>query len=46
MPSLQDQFDDAMFEFSTGNTEGAIQQLKAILAEDPQFFDAQLSLGG
>ncbi len=46
MPSLQDQFDDAMFEFSTGNIDGAIQGLRAILAQDPDYFDAQLSLGG
>ena len=46
MPSLQDQFDDAMFEFSTGNIDGAIQRLRAILAQDPEYFDAQLSLGG
>ncbi len=46
MPSLQDQFDDAMFEFSTGNIDGAIERLRAILAQDPEYFDAQLSLGG
>ncbi|HEY3914796.1 MAG TPA: tetratricopeptide repeat protein [Verrucomicrobiae bacterium] len=46
MPSLQDQFDDAMFEFSTGNIDGAIDRLRSILAEDPEYFDAQLSLGG
>jgi Tfp pilus assembly protein PilF len=46
MPSLQDQFDDAMFEFSTGNIDGAIQRLQTILAQDPEYFDAQLSLGG
>jgi Flp pilus assembly protein TadD len=46
MPSLQDQFDDAMFEFSTGNIDGAIQRLRTILAQDPEYFDAQLSLGG
>jgi tetratricopeptide (TPR) repeat protein len=46
MPSLQDQFDDAMFEFSTGNIDGAIQGLRAILAQDADYFDAQLSLGG
>ena len=33
MPSLQDQFDDAMFEFSTGNIDGAIQRLQTILAQ-------------
>jgi Flp pilus assembly protein TadD len=46
MPSFQDQFDDAMFEFSTGNVDGAIERLKGILAEDPDYFDARLSLGG
>lgn len=46
MPTLQEQFDDAMFEFSTGNIDGAIAGLKAILQEDPQYFDAQLALGG
>jgi Tfp pilus assembly protein PilF len=46
MPALQDQFDEAMFEFSTGNCDGAIERLRTILAEDPNYFDAQLSLGG
>ena len=46
MPTLQEQFDDAMFEFSTGNVDGTIDRLKAILTEDPQYFDAQLALGG
>lgn len=46
MPTVQERFDDAMFEFSTGNADGAIAGLKAILAEDPQYFDAQLALGG
>src|SRR5271170_6029611 len=46
MPTLQEQFDDAMFEFSTGNVDGAIVRLNAILAQDPQYFDAQLALGG
>jgi Tfp pilus assembly protein PilF len=46
MPTLQQQFDDAMFEFSTGNVDGAIAQLNGILAQDPQYFDAQLALGG
>jgi len=46
MASLQDQYDDAMFEFSTGNTDAAISRLKAVLAEDPNFFEAQLALGG
>jgi Tfp pilus assembly protein PilF len=46
MPTLQEQFDDAMFEFSTGNVDGAILRLNAILAQDPRYFDAQLALGG
>jgi len=46
MPGLQDQFDDAMFEFSTGNCDGAIARLQAILSQDPDYFDAQLALGG
>src|SRR5271169_6987349 len=46
MPTLQEQFDDAMFEFSTGKVDDAINRLKAILEQDPQYFDAQLALGG
>jgi tetratricopeptide (TPR) repeat protein len=46
MPSLQDEYDEAMFEFSMGNPEAAIGRLKAILAEDSGHFDAQLALGG
>jgi Flp pilus assembly protein TadD len=45
MPSLQEQYDDAMFDFSTADYDRAIEKLKAILAEDPNHFDAQLSLG-
>ena len=44
--TLQEQFDEAMFQFSTGHGDAAIQRLKAILAEDPDYFDAQLALGG
>jgi Tfp pilus assembly protein PilF len=46
MPGLQEQFDDAMFVFSTGDCDGAIERLRAILAQDPNYFDAQLALGG
>jgi Tfp pilus assembly protein PilF len=42
---LQEQYDDAMFDFSTGEYETAIEKLKAVLAEDPAHFDAQLALG-
>lgn len=41
----EEQYDDAMFDFSTGNFDSAIAKLKAILVEDPSHFDAQLSLG-
>jgi predicted Zn-dependent protease len=44
--SLQAQFDDAMFEFSKGHCEAAIERLQGILAGNPDYFDAQLALGG
>ncbi|MHB8522111.1 MAG: tetratricopeptide repeat protein [Limisphaerales bacterium] len=45
MPTLQDRYDDAMFDFSAGDFESAIGKLKAVLADDPAYFDARLSLG-
>ena len=45
MPSQQEQYDDAMFDFSKGDVEAAIAKLKTLLASDPACFDAQLSLG-
>ena len=45
MPTPQEQYDDAMFDFSQANYDSAIEKLKSILARDPQHFDAQLSLG-
>jgi Flp pilus assembly protein TadD len=45
MPTLQEQYDDAMYDFSTANYDSAIAKLSAVLAEDPDYFDAQLSLG-
>jgi tetratricopeptide (TPR) repeat protein len=45
MASLQDQYDDAMFDFSMGDFGACIAKLESILAEDSQHFDAQLSLG-
>jgi predicted Zn-dependent protease len=44
--TVQEEYDEAMFVFSTGDCDGAIERLKSILARDPAFFDAQLSLGG
>lgn len=43
--SLQEQYDDAMFDFSTGDYDTAIAKLQTVLAEDPAHFDAQLALG-
>jgi tetratricopeptide (TPR) repeat protein len=43
--TLQEQYDDAMFDFSTGEYDRAIGKFKAVLAADPAHFDAQLSLG-
>ncbi|HXR04988.1 MAG TPA: tetratricopeptide repeat protein [Verrucomicrobiae bacterium] len=43
--TLQEQYDDAMFDFSRGDFDGAIGKLKAVLAADPAHFDSQLALG-
>jgi len=45
MSSVQEQYDDAMFQFSTGNYDGAIAGLQEILKTDAQNFDARLALG-
>jgi tetratricopeptide (TPR) repeat protein len=45
MASTQEQYDDAMFLFSRGEFSLAIARLKEVLAEEPDHFDAQLSLG-
>jgi tetratricopeptide (TPR) repeat protein len=45
MPSHQEQYDDAMYDFSCGEYDAAIAKFRAILAGDPENFDAQLSLG-
>ncbi len=45
MSNLQDQFDDAMFDFSMNDYDSCIEKLAAILAAAPDNFDAQLSLG-
>ena len=43
--TLQEQYDDAMFDFSCGDFDGAIAKLKTVLAAAPGHFDAQLALG-
>jgi tetratricopeptide (TPR) repeat protein len=45
MGNLQEQYDDAMYDFSCGEYDSAIAKFRAILAEEPDNFDAQLSLG-
>jgi predicted Zn-dependent protease len=45
MSSHQEQYDDAMFAFSSGDYDGAITRLEALLREDPVHFEAQLALG-
>jgi Flp pilus assembly protein TadD len=43
--TLQEQYDDAMFDFSRSDFGSAVAKLKNILAVDPQNFEAQLALG-
>ena len=43
--NLQEQYDEAMFDFSQGEFDRAIEKFRAVLAAEPAHFDAQLSLG-
>jgi Flp pilus assembly protein TadD len=45
MATAQEQYDDAMFDFSRSDYDGCIAKLRGLLAEHPDHFDAQLSLG-
>ena len=45
MTSLQEQYDDAMFDFSRADFDAAIAKLRDVIAHDPAQFDAQLALG-
>jgi predicted Zn-dependent protease len=45
MSTLQEQYDDAMFDFSTGDYDGAIAKLCAVLTEESGHFEAQLAVG-
>ncbi len=45
MATPQEQYDDAMFDFSTGDYDAAIAKLKRVLTDDPVNFEAQLALG-
>ncbi len=43
--TLQEQYDDAMFDFSQGRFDQAVGKLNSVLAEEPAHFEAQLALG-
>jgi tetratricopeptide (TPR) repeat protein len=43
--TLQEQYDDAMFDFSRGGFDLAITKLNAVLAQEPVHYEAQLALG-
>ena len=43
--NAQEQYDEAMFDFSRGEFDLAIAKLKEALKADPENFDAQLALG-
>jgi tetratricopeptide (TPR) repeat protein len=45
MPTPQEQYDDAMFDFSRAEFDIAIGKLGALLAGHPDHFEAQLALG-
>ncbi|HWI59499.1 MAG TPA: tetratricopeptide repeat protein [Bacillota bacterium] len=45
MSSLQEQYDEAMLEFSRADYDQAIARLKSLLGQEPAHFDAQLALG-
>lgn len=41
---FQEQYDDAMYDYSTGQFDAALAKLQGILSADPAHFDAQLAL--
>lgn len=43
--TLQEQYDEAMFDFSRGDFASATVKLKNVLAEDGENYEAQLALG-
>ena len=45
MPTPQEQYDDAMFDFSQAEYDSAIAKLSALLSTAPDHFEAQLALG-
>ena len=45
MADTQQAYDEAMFAFSRGDYDGAVQRLEMLLEQDPSHFDARLALG-
>src|SRR5256885_14029586 len=45
MMPTQAKYDDAMFDYSQGSYESCIVKLKALMAREPEHFEAQLALG-
>lgn len=45
MPTPQEQYDDAMFDFSQAEYDSTIAKLTALLDTAPDHFEAQLALG-
>ena len=43
--TLQEQYDDAMFDFSRSDFASAVAKLKSVLAQDATHFESQLALG-
>ena len=41
----QEEYDEAMFDFSRADYDGAIGKLQAVLAAEPGHFEARLALG-
>src|ERR1044071_900080 len=41
---MQDEYDEAMFDYTTGDYDSAIAKFQPILAAHPDHFDAQLSV--
>jgi predicted Zn-dependent protease len=45
MPNPEEQYDDAMFDFSQGDYDSAAAKFQKLLGDNPENFDAQLALG-
>src|SRR5882724_11606065 len=45
MDPLQEQYDEAMLDFSRGEYDAAVAKLRDVLDAEPEHFEAQLALG-